>query len=85
MSLADVCVCAEKLEKEIRRVTCKLFTSKLGTEFVFRKIYERKCLCLYAFILLEFSCLCKILVPFSMCCCFVVRLFPFACDQKPHQ
>jgi len=36
--MADFHVCGVKLEKEIRCVTCKLFTSKLGKEFVFESL-----------------------------------------------
>jgi hypothetical protein len=44
MSLTDLCVCCET-GKEIHCVTCKLFASKLGTEFVFRKFMsENACM-----------------------------------------
>jgi hypothetical protein len=63
MSPADFDVCAVKMKKEICCITCKLFTGKLET-VCFAKVYERKFLYanLYAFILLEFSCLCKVLL-----------------------
>jgi len=60
MSLADLCVCAGKLEKEIHCVTCKLFTSKLGKEFVSQKFmiknaYMQVCMLLFCYNFLVFA------------------------------